>query len=57
MTFSIKFDTAEGSEVMELEDDVTQPIDWFISHCQLSERGETLTLLKDGVAIDTYIND
>lgn len=57
MTFSIRFTTATETETIVLEDEIIQPIDWFVNHCQTSEKGETVELLKDGKVIDTFVND
>lgn len=57
MTFSIRYTTATETETIALEDDIIQPIDWFVNHCQTSEKGETLELLKDGKVVDTFVND
>lgn len=55
--YEIRFTDQSGTETIEMEEDVTEPIDWFETHCKTSERGETLTLLKDGVEVTTYVND
>lgn len=55
--YEIRFTDQSGTETIEVEEDVTEPIDFFVSHCQLSVKGERLELLKDGIVIETCIND
>lgn len=55
--FTIKITDSNSVRTLTLNDRFTQPIDWFVDIAQMSEKGETTELLKDGVLITAYVND
>lgn len=56
MTYTITISDSETTDVLDMED-VTDVWAWFDAHCRTSERGETITLLKDGVEVQKFVND
>lgn len=56
MTYTIRISDATTADIMNMED-ATDVWGWFDSHCRMSERGETVELLKDGVPVQTFVNN
>lgn len=58
MKFTVTIASPKGTETIDVPEGYSvQPIDFFADQCHEAEKGTVLTLLKDGIAITSYIND
>jgi hypothetical protein len=56
MTYTIRISDANTVDIIDMEDS-TDVWAWFDTHCKMSEKGETLELLKDGRPVETFLNE
>lgn len=55
MTYTIRISDETTADIIDLED-ATDVWAMFENYCKTSELGETVELLKDGVAVQKFVN-